>query len=55
MRTVKVNKEELLEKIRINKKAHIAEYNEAVEGYQKAAEQELYALSQALSENPLGR
>lgn len=37
MRDVRINKKELLEIVRANKEKHIAEFNEAVEDYKKAA------------------
>ena len=37
MRSVKINKDELLNIVRDNQKKHVAEYNEAVEDYKKAA------------------
>lgn len=33
MRFVKINKKELLDIVRANKVTHVAEYNEAIEGY----------------------
>lgn len=41
MREVKVKRSELLEKVRLNRKKHVAEYEEAVAGYKKAAIQEV--------------
>ncbi len=37
MRSVKLNRDELLNIVRNNKEKHIAEYNEAVEDYKNAA------------------
>ena len=37
MRDIKVNRKELLEKVRANREKHIAEYHESVTGYKAAA------------------
>ena len=37
MRKVKVKRDELLAKVRVNREKHVAEYDEAVAGYKQAA------------------
>jgi hypothetical protein len=52
-RTIKVNKEELIKKIRENKEAHIIEYKEAVEAYKKEAYKQLDKLKKELDNGNL--
>ena len=46
MREVKVNRDELVEKVRANRIKHIEEYEEAVDGYKEAA---LEAIDKAMA------
>jgi hypothetical protein len=52
-RTIKVNKSELITKIRINKENHIKEYDEAVIAYKKEAKKQLESQLKRVDEGAL--
>jgi hypothetical protein len=52
-RTINVSKDELIEKIKLNKKYHLVDYEDAVEAYKKEAEKQLLKQLADLQEGSL--